>query len=249
MTNDHSIRQIQEFMVVGSDAQGLPEELSDLSPQASGEQPSAGLSERYAGPREWCIKWFGPFFSLTKMPANRQLGLYLIYVGNYPLFISSSANIPIALNRHLAFAPRSVIPVDLLGRELLHYARLYNTSLSIKTGLLFENGKLIHPQKSIAPYRRAAAAIAFCHAIPCNKYARLKFEFEELTLTNTGKFFPLKERFRARPANPAAAARLAEEMYLQQTSPEPRSTAETTDGDEQNLVTCPDPSAETGIRS
>lgn len=221
MSNDNPIRQVHEFMVVGPDQQGLPDELAE-NPQQKSRASEGGeaLPERYAGPRKWCVKWFGPFFSVSKMPANRQFGLYLVYVGNYPLFISSSANIQIALTRHLAFAPRTVVPIDLLGRELLHYAQLYRTSLSIKTGLIFEDGKLINPLKNIAPYRRAAAAIAFCHAIPCNKYARLKFEFEELTIQNAGKFFPLKEKFRAVPADPDEAARVAEELYLQQITPE-----------------------------
>lgn len=223
MTNDNPIRQVHEFMVVGPDQQGLPNELAE-NPQLASKKTQTleddELPKRFAGPRTWCIKWFGPFFSVSTLPANRQFGLYLIYVGNYPLFVSSSANITIALTRHLAFAPRTVIPIDLLGREILHYARLYNTSLSIKTGLIFEDGKLINPLKNIMPYRRAAAAVAFCNAIPCNKYARIKFEFEELSVVNAGKFFPLKEKFRARPEDPAEAAKLAEEMYLQMVTPE-----------------------------
>ena len=206
MANDNSIKQVQEFMVVGHDENGLPGELAE-NPVISApgtESVPAPLSDEipeddpYAGPREWVIKWFGPFFS-AKMPQRRASGLYLIYVGNYPLFVSSSANILIALTRHLMFSGHQVIPIDLLGREIMHYTSLYQQPLSIKTGLLFEDNKLIHPRDYIYCYRRAAAALAYCHAIPCNKYARLSYEFDELTVTNAGKFFPLKERFHAVP--------------------------------------------------
>ncbi len=216
------ISQVKEFMVVGPDNQGLPNELAENpvmlqpgeTPEEAHQMPQD--SNPFAGPRDWCVKWFGPFFSASHLPANRAFGLYLVYVGNYPLFVSSSANIEIAITRHLAFAPPSkIIAIDLLGREILHYKSIYNAPLSIKTGLLFEDGKLIHPQKCIAAYRRAAAAIAFCHAIPCNKYARLKFEFEALKLTNAGKFFPLKSTFHAEPEDPIAAAEMARAQFEQ----------------------------------
>lgn len=151
-------------------------------------------SEPFAGPRQWVVKWFGPFFH-NVLPENRNAGLYLLYVGNYPLLVSSSANIYIALTRHLVFNGSSVTPVDVLGREVKHYACLYRQPLSLKTGLLFEDGKLIHPRDHIACYRRAAAAIAYAHVIPCNPYSRLSYEFDPLTLSNFGKYFPLKEKF------------------------------------------------------
>ena len=199
------ISQVHEFMVVGPDDKGLPNELAE-NPiiTAPGETESPQVNEKipdidpYAGPRNWVVKWFGPFFSAT-LPANRASGLYLIYVGNYPLFVSSSANILIALTRHMMFSGHQIIPIDLLGREIMHYASLYQQPLSIKTGLLFENNKLIHPKNFTYCYRRAAAALAYCHAIPCNKYARLAYEFEPLTLTNLGKRFPLKETFHVDP--------------------------------------------------
>ena len=200
------ISQVHEFMVVGPDDKGLPNELAEnpvLS--APGEAPvtpeiQTPQDDPYAGPRNWVVKWFGPFFSAT-LPANRTSGLYLIYVGNYPLFISSSTNILIALNRHLMFSGHQVVPIDLLGREILHYANIYKQPLSIKTGLLFENGKIIRPKDYIYCYRRAAAAIAFCHAIPCNKYARLSYEFETLDLTNLGKSFPLLDTLHVEPSS------------------------------------------------
>ena len=211
MPKNHSkIRQVQEFMVVGPDAQGLPNELSEnplvlppgYSPPSEQDDDETATEEAasnsHPGPRDWVIKWFGPFYS-ANLPTNRTAGVYLIYVGNYPLFVSSSANILVAITRHLALTPHRIIPIDLLGREILHYANLYRQPLSIKTGLLSEDGKLIPPQQCISCYRRAAAALAYCHAIPCNKYARLKYEFEPLTLTNTGKFFPLMEKFHAKP--------------------------------------------------
>ena len=207
--NDPRISQVHEFMVVGPDQAGLPNELAENpeitlpgAPSPAEEEASAEKQNQpdpFAGPREWTVKWFGPFFSAT-LPANRTSGLYLVYVGNYPLFVSSSANILIALTRHLMFTGHQVIPIDLLGREILHYASLYRQPISIKTGLLFENNKLIHPKDYTYCYRRAAAALAFCHAIPCNKYARLSYEFEPLTLLNLGKSFPLKEKLHAEPA-------------------------------------------------
>ncbi|MCL2326020.1 MAG: hypothetical protein FWC40_05940 [Proteobacteria bacterium] len=212
MPKNHSkVQQVQEFMVVGPDVQGLPDELSENPPVLPPGYPppfeqddddaamGEAASNSHPGPRSWVIKWFGPFYS-ANLPTNRAAGLYLIYVGNYPLFVSSSANILVAITRHLALTPHRIIPVDLLGREILHYANLYRQPISIKTGLLFEDGKPISPQQYMSCYRRAAAALAYCHAIPCNKYARLKYDFEPLTLTNTGKFFPLMEKFHAKSA-------------------------------------------------
>lgn len=197
--------QVKEFNVVSPDSSGLPSELTENPTiTAPGEEEGPALditvpeNDPYAGPAEWVVKWFGPFFS-ANLPQNRTSGLYLIYVGNYPLFISSSVNIFIALTRHLMFSGHQIIPIDLLGREILHYANLYRQPLSIKTGLLFCSNKLIKPSEYIYCYRRAAAALAFSHAIPCNKYARLSYEFEPLTLTNLGKSFPLKEKLHVEP--------------------------------------------------
>ena len=150
----------------------------------------------YAGPQTWHITWHGPFFS-ENIPKNCTSGLYLIYVGNYPIFISSSANILLAMTRHIMFSGRQVIPIDLLGREMLHYSTTYHQPINIKTGVIYHDNTLIEPAKSIQCYRRAAAAIAYCHAIPCNKYASASYGFDPLTIINQGRFFPLKSSFHA----------------------------------------------------
>lgn len=203
---DTGMSQVREFMVVGPDDKGFPGELAEnpvmSSPGCVGvsevqEHPEA--DDPYAGPRDWVVKWFGPFFNVTAFPQSSSMGLYMLYVGNYPLFFSSSANILSALSRHLIFSGHQVVPIDLLGREILHYAGVYRQPLSVKTGLLFENNKLIRPKEYLYCYRRAAAALAYCHATPCNKYARLAYEFEPLSLTNLGKSFPLKASFHVEP--------------------------------------------------
>ena len=210
------INSVKEFCAVSPDASGLPSELTEnpiITPAGEEEAPALDVSipqnDPYAGPAEWVVKWFGPFFS-ANLPQNRTSGLYLIYVGNYPLFISSSINIFIALTRHLMFRGHQIIPIDLLGREILHYASIYRQPLSIKTGLLFCNNKIIRPADYIYCYRRAAAALAYSHAIPCNKYARLSYEFEPLTLTNLGKSFPLKEKLHVEPKNSVTSFETAE---------------------------------------
>ena len=121
----------------------------------------------------------------------------MIYVGNYPVFVSSSKNVLMALTRHLMFSGRQAIPIDLLGREILHYSTQYHQPLNIKTALLYEDERLISPAEHIQCYRRAAAAIAYCQGVPCNKYASVSYEFEPLTLENDGKFFPLRPRIHA----------------------------------------------------
>ena len=188
---DGSISQVHEFMVVGPDdgiSSGAPHTDDETGPIPDKEDP-------FAGPRDWVIKWFGPFFDVSALPVHCSMGLYLVYVGNYPLFVSSSQNILIALSRHLIYSGHKITPIDLLGREILHYAGIYRQRLSIKAGLIFENNKLIHPGEYIFCYRRAASALAFAHAIPCNKYARVSYEFDPLSITNLGKRFPLKENF------------------------------------------------------
>ena len=207
---DNSVPQVHEFMAVGPDERGLPSELAENhDPRTLGNagqkapevQETEDVCDPYSGPRDWKMKWFGPFYSAT-LPAQRNAGVYLVYVGNYPLFVSSSANIQIAITRHLVFVGNNIVPIDLLGREILHYVNLYRQPLSLKTALLFEDDKLINPRDHIPCYRRAAAAIAYCHAIPCNKYARVKYEFETLSLSNSGKYFPLLEHFKAEPKAP-----------------------------------------------
>jgi len=216
MTNDNTIHQVLDFRLTGPGDRVSKDELSENPvPSVPGatEQPIQETPiNLFEGPRNWVIKWFGPFFSVTKLPPNRNMGLYLIYVGNYPIYVSSSANLEIAITRHLAFAPRTIIPIDFLGRELLQYTKIYHAPVNIKTGLIFENNKLIHPKLNIHAYRRAAAALAFCHVLPCNRYARLKYEFEELSVTNAGKYFPLKAAFHAKPADPDKAAMLTREL-------------------------------------
>ena len=190
-------------MVVSPDAKGGTNELAETTvrsvpgagvvPSDVGECP--GENDPYAGTRSWVVKWFGPFFNVQTLPLQSSMGLYLLYVGNYPLFFSSSAGIMAALSRHLIFSGHQAVPIDLLGREILHYVGVYRQPLSLKTGLLFENNKLIHPKEYLYCYRRAAAALAYSHSTPCNKYARLRYEFDPLTLTNLGKSFPLKASF------------------------------------------------------
>lgn len=202
------IRQVHEFVNVGPDDHAQNKKKADTidtaTPDILQDKTAANRDNgcaSYSGPRDWRMQWFGPFYTATP-PAKRNAGTYLIYVGNYPLFVSSSANIEIAIARHLVFSANKIIPIDLLGREVLHYAQLYRQPLSIKTALLFEDDKVIDPKEHLHCYRRAAAAIAYCHAIPCNKYARQKYEFDSLSLTNTGKYFPLLEQFKAEAPPP-----------------------------------------------
>ena len=189
------IRQARQLVVNVGDTAPAETESQDSS-NGEGEQAAAKAPETdpLPGERDWAVKWFGPFFD-SVLPENRRAGLYLLYVGNYPLLVSSSANVYIALTRHLVFNSSQIVPVDVLGREILHYASLYKQRLSLKTGLLFENKRLIHPRDYLYCYRRAAAAIAYTHVIPCNQYSRLHYDYDPLTLTNFGKFFPLKEKF------------------------------------------------------
>lgn len=208
---DGSVSQVHEFMVVGPDAHGLPDELAETpvstAPGRTDEpkkDDNIPENDPYAGPQNWVIKWFGPFFNLANLPAASTMGLYLCYVGNYPLFVSSTANMIPAISKHIIFSGHQIIPIDLLGREILHYANLRHQQLSIKTGLIFNNNRLIHPQKHLYCYRRAAAAIAFAHATPCNKYARLSYDFDPLCLTNLGKAFPLKESIHVEPTPTAS---------------------------------------------
>lgn len=194
-------------MVVSPDVKGGTNELAETTvrsapgsavvPSDVGECP--GENDPYAGARSWVAKWFGPFFNVQTLPLQSSMGLYLLYVGNYPLFFSSSAGIMAALSRHLIFSGHQAVPIDLLGREILHYVGVYRQPLSLKTALLFQDNKLIHPKEYLYCYRRAAAALAYSHSTPCNKYARLQYEFEPLTLTNLGKSFPLKASFHVEP--------------------------------------------------
>ncbi len=205
---DIGISQVHEFMVVGPDDKGISAELAETALRSVPGLPAAvpvdvrehpDADDPYAGPRSWVVKWFGPYLNVTVLPAQSSMGIYLLYVGNYPLFFSSSASIFDALSRHLIFSGHQAVPIDLLGREILHYVGVYRQPLSLKTGLLFEDNKLIRPKEFLYCYRRAAAALAFCHATPCNKYARLAYEYEPLSLTNLGKRFPLLESLSAEP--------------------------------------------------
>lgn len=153
-------------------------------------------SEENSEHRQLQLQWFGPFFN-GAIPKKFASGLYLLYVSNYPLFISSSVDIKAALNKHLFLSAKTIVPMDVRGREILHYAKLHNQPLVLKTGLCFQNGRLISPADNIEIYREAANGIAFCHALPCNRYASARYEFETTQFTCTGKFFPLKERFLA----------------------------------------------------
>lgn len=185
-----SMNQVKEIIINSPDNTSVPEETA--SPAQT--QPA---SDPYAGTREWIAQWRGPFFS-EKIPPESAAGIYLIYVGNYPIFVSSSANIVTALTRHIVFSGRQIIPIDNVGREILGYSKTYHQPLNIKTALLYEGENLISPKDAIHCYRRAAAAIAFCHRIPCNKASSSSYEFEPLTLISQGKYFPLKARFEAR---------------------------------------------------
>ena len=189
MANKDGIRQVHEFMVVGPDDNGCTRQ--------AGESALEGCP--FAGPRSWVVKWFGPFFNTNDLQGRYSLGLYLFYVGNYPLFVSASAGIPGAIRRHVMFSGHRAIPIDLLGREILHYAGMHRQQVCIKTGLLFEDNRFIDPRENLQCYRRAAAAVAYSHSTPCNKYARSAYEYDALTLTNLGKPFPLREKVTVEP--------------------------------------------------
>ena len=201
----HTIKQVREFMVVGPDNQNLSDELveesqtehlDETNESSTNDAPETEQADPYAGPQSWQIEWYGPYFS-ENIPKEHGAGLYLIYVGNYPVFVSSSDNVLFALTRHLMFRGRQVIPIDLLGREIVYYSTKYHQPINIKTGVIYDNGLLIEPSKYIQCYRRAAAAVAYCHRTPCNKYASSSYGFEPLTITNKGRFFPLKLNFHA----------------------------------------------------
>ena len=188
-------------MIKGLDEENTFDEVSDSSMQEDLPVTEEVIQteenvDPYAGPQTWQIEWYGPYFS-ENIPKERCIGLYLIYVGNYPVFISSSANILSALTRHLMFSGRQVVPIDLLGREIVHYSTHYHQPINIKTGVIYDDEQLIEPSKYIQCYRRAAAAIAYCHRTPCNKYASSSYGFETLTIMNKGRFFPLKSTLHA----------------------------------------------------
>ena len=191
------IKQVHGFMVTGLDSEKTFDEEIEASVSEKLPEPEEAIQNNekdvdpYAGPQSWLIEWFGPYFS-ENIPKERCRGLYLIYVGSYPVFISSSANVLAALTRHLMFSGRQVIPIDLLGREIVHYSTHYRQPINIKTGVIYDDEQLIEPSKYIQCYRRAAAAIAYCHRTPCNKYASSSYEYESLTIMNKGRFFPLK---------------------------------------------------------
>ena len=82
------------------------------------------------------VKWYGPFFN-GNIPREHQSGLYLLYVGVYPVYLSYSDLIPISISRHMVISSRSVVPVDMLGREVMHYVNLYKQPLAVKVGKIF----------------------------------------------------------------------------------------------------------------
>ena len=144
-------------------------------------------------------QWYGPFFSV-RLPKERLSGIYMIYVGNYPLYISASVQIAIALSKHMLFLQNTIVPVDLLGRDIIHYARIYSQQrLNLKVAQLYdENNRLIPVAENIGFYREVVAAFAYTHRLPCNPYGRLHFPYYSTYVFNKGKYYPLKERFLAK---------------------------------------------------
>ncbi|MGI5830003.1 MAG: hypothetical protein ACOX8U_07560 [Bradymonadia bacterium] len=146
--------------------------------------------------RKMKLRWFGPFFNGT-IPRKFGSGLYLVYAGNYPLFVSSSVDIKAALMTHLFLTTKSVVPMDMRGREILHHAKQHRQPIVIKTAVCYLEDELVDPKENIELYREAANGVAYCHGLPCNRIASVRYDYESTEFTCIGKFFPLKERFLA----------------------------------------------------
>ncbi|MDX9722788.1 MAG: hypothetical protein RBU37_18715 [Myxococcota bacterium] len=144
--------------------------------------------------RQLNIHWIGPFSYLAayyKLPS----GLYLVYVGQHPIFLGASTDFARSLSGHAVHTGSAVHPVDMIGRELLSYARRYNQRLLVKLGQVKDGETLVKDLESLDD---VVSLINFHAHFPCNAYGREAYLGKQsLRVENTGKHYPLESSYEA----------------------------------------------------
>ena len=138
--------------------------------------------------RELTVNWIGPF-SYRNAFYKVEAGLYLIFVGQHPIYISGTNDISSELGRHAIYSPERVRPGDMVGRELIDYSRRYNLRLTAKLARVYEGETLITDEQTLDDVARL---LNYSRPFPCNQYGRQAYQgTQALSLTNTGKYYPL----------------------------------------------------------
>ena len=143
--------------------------------------------------RELSVRWIGPFEYRNAFYVV-PTGLYMVFVGQFPIYLGSAIDLGRVLSSHAVISNRGAHASDMLGRELLDYSRRYNQRLMVKLATVLDAGE---PVKDLQTLEDVAALIVFCHQFPCNLYGRERYDgTQALSVTNVGKSHPLEREIR-----------------------------------------------------
>jgi hypothetical protein len=121
-------------------------------------------------------------------------GLYMVFVGQHSLYLAGTRDVSRVLNGHFAGTGTRVRPLDMVGRELMDYARRYHLPLTIKLAEVFgADGAKVSDQ---GVFDDLVHLLVYRHLFACNLHGRDEYQgAAPIELTNTGKHFPLESHY------------------------------------------------------
>lgn len=145
--------------------------------------------------RHVVVDWRGPFHFRQALRLM-QRGLYLLSVGQEPLYLGASVELPRQLGSHVIYTGNAVSAGDMLGRELLKFTRSHNARLHVKLGRVTdaETGQEV---EDLVTLEDVVSLVIFGHRpLPCNPYGRERYEgTQALHVRHTGKHHPLHPEY------------------------------------------------------
>lgn len=154
--------------------------------------------DRTSGARELTVEWRGPFHFRQALRLLKR-GLYLLSVGQEPLYIGASLELPRQLGAHVVYHGSHVSAGDMLGRELLKFTRSHNARLHVKLAVVrdADSGREI---TDLTTLEDVVSLLTYHRHLPCNPYGRDRYEGSQpLIVHNLGKHHPLEREYRSPP--------------------------------------------------
>lgn len=136
-------------------------------------------------------QWIGPFGYRDAFYVVKT-GLYLVYVGQTPIYLSAGLDLSRAMSEHLVFRDKRVAPGDMKGRELMDYSRRYNIRLTAKLARVREQDGT--PVEDLETLNDIVSLVVSQSRFPCNIYGRGDYDGAQLLrVENLGKYHPLEQ--------------------------------------------------------
>jgi len=178
---------LEPYMTAGRglEGSGSGPEFSSAARRAA----TTALAQEKSPMRHLINQWIGPFGYRDAFYVVKT-GLYLVYVGQTPIYLAAGVDLSRAMSEHLIFRDRRVAPADMTGREMMDYSRRYNIRLTAKLARVRElEGD---PVEDLETLNDIVSLLVSQSRFPCNIYGREQYDgAQQLRVENHGKYHPL----------------------------------------------------------